>query len=233
MGDPKRQVPSPVASRPHRGRGPQARPRSNRKMSTTTGQLRVERRSETGKGVARRLRAQGLVPAVLYGGKQDNESLTVDPGELRKALDPELRFNTFLHLTVTGGDRDEAVVPAIVAAHQVHPFRDDFVHVDFMRVDPEQEIVTSIPVEYVGRAAGVVLGGKLFTHRRTVKIAVKPGLVPVKLTVDVTPLESGKGIRVRDVTLENTRFLERDNVLLANVEAPRAAAEPKGKEGKK
>lgn len=202
-------------------------------MSETTGQLRVERRSETGKGVARRLRAKGLVPGVLYGAKQENESLVVDPGALRKALDPERRFNTFLHLTVTGGGKDDVVQPAIVVAHQVHPFRDDFVHVDFLRVDPEQEITTSIPVEYVGRSKGVVLGGKLFTHRRTVKIAAKPALVPVKLTIDVTPLEAGKGIRVRDISIENVRFLERGNVLLANVEAPKAAAnEEKGKDGK-
>jgi large subunit ribosomal protein L25 len=195
----------------------------------TIGQLNAQIRSGSGKGVSRKLRAAGKLPAVMYGKGKDNLLLTVDAHELRRALDPERKLNTYFTVTVRDGQA-ETVEKCVIADYQAHPIRDEFLHVDFLRVDPDSEIVTRIPVEYVGRAVGVGLGGKLRTLQRTVRIAVKPGDIPVKLTIDVTPLEVGQILRMHELSLPNARILEAPNVSVAHVEPPRAAKAAGGAE---
>lgn len=186
------------------------------------GKLTASIRQSSGKGVARKLRANGMIPAVIYGKGEGNVMLTVSPRDLRRAMDPQRKLNTFFTVTIEG-DGGDRVEQCVLTDYQAHPIRDEFLHVDFLRVDPESEVITKIPVEYVGRAAGVVAGGKLRTHQRTVRIAAKPALIPIKLTVDVTPLAAGEALRMQDLTLPNARLLEHPNVVVAHVEAPRVA----------
>ncbi len=203
---------------------------------STFGKLNAQVRKGSGKGVSRKLRADGKLPAVMYGKGKDNLLLTVDARDLRHALDPERKLNTFFSVTVQG-EQGESVEQCVIADYHADPIRDQFLHIDFLRVDPESEIVTRIPVEYIGRAVGVALGGKLRTHQRTVRIAVKPGDIPVKLTIDVTPLESGQIMRMHELSIPKVRLLENPNVVVAHVEPPRvakvAAEEPKKAAGKK
>ena len=189
---------------------------------TTFGKLNAQIRSMSGKGVARKLRAQGLIPGVIYGKGEGNVMLTLSPRELRRAMDPKRKLNTFFTVTIEkdGGD---VVEQCVLTDYQADPIRDEFLHVDFLRVDPESEVVTKIPVEYVGRAVGVVAGGKLRTYQRTTRVAAKPAQIPVKLTVDVSSLNAGDTLRMQDLTLENARLLDHPNVVLAHVDPPRAA----------
>ncbi len=189
---------------------------------TAFGKLTVKVREQSGKGTARKLRSQGLLPAVMYGKGKDNLLLTINPRDLRRAMDPERKLNTFFTLTVESSS-GTTVEQCVVTDFQADPLRDEFLHVDFLRVDPESEIVTKIPVEYTGRAVGVVGGGKLRTLLRTVRIAAKPAEVPVKLVVDVTPLDAGKSLRMSDLSLPNARLLEPPDIVVAQVEAPRVA----------
>jgi large subunit ribosomal protein L25 len=186
------------------------------------GNLSAKIRSNSGKGVARKLRADGLIPAVIYGKGEGNVMLTVSPRDLRRAMDPKRKLNTFFTVTIESADGPK-VEKCVLTDYQADPIRDEFLHVDFLRVDPDSEVVTKIPVEYIGRAAGVVAGGKLRTHQRTVRIAAKPALIPIKLTVDVTPLAAGESLRIQDLELPNARLLEHPNVVVAQVEAPRVA----------
>lgn len=188
---------------------------------TDYGKLTAKVRQVSGKGVARKLRSQGLIPAVIYGKGKGNLMLTVSPRELRRAMDPQRKLNTFFTLTIEGGDG--GVEQCVLTDFQADPIRDEFLHVDFLRVDPDTEIVTKIPVEYSGRSVGVVAGGKLRTYQRTARVAAKPGEVPVKLSVDVTPLKIGETLRMRDMKLENARLLDHPNVVVAHVDPPRAA----------
>jgi large subunit ribosomal protein L25 len=199
---------------------------------TQYGKLTAKVRPASGKGVARKLRADGLIPAVLYGKGQGNLMLTVSPRELRRAMDPQRKLNTFFTMTIES-DGGQTVEQCVLTDYQADPLRDEFLHVDFLRVDPESEVVTKIPVEYVGRAVGVVAGGKLRTYQRTARIAAKPALIPVKLTVDVSPLGSGETLRMKDLQLENARLLEHPNVVVAMVEPPRAAKAAAGEAGDK
>ena len=109
--------------------------------------------------------------------------------------------------------------------------RDDFLHIDFMRVDPSQEVQRRIPIRFSGRAAGVQAGGKLKTFRRDARIASKPGEVPVELVIDVTPLEENQYLRFRDVSLPNARILEAPDQALAFVEPAKAKTEETAGEG--
>lgn len=186
------------------------------------GKLSAKVRQTAGKGVARKLRADGLIPAVIYGKGEGNLMLTVSPRELRRAMDPQRKLNTFFTVTIEGQDGSK-VEQCVLTDYQADPIRDEFLHVDFLRVDPESEVVTKIPVEYVGRAVGVVAGGKLRTYQRTAKIAAKPAEIPVKLTVDVGPLAAGETLRMKDLSLPNARLLDHPNVVVAHVDPPRVA----------
>lgn len=202
---------------------------------TQYGKLTAKIRQASGKGVARKLRADGLIPAVIYGKGQGNVMLTVSPRELRRAMDPQRKLNTFFQVTIETQD-GSSVEQCVLTDYQADPIRDEFLHVDFLRVDPDSEVVTKIPVEYVGRAAGVVAGGKLRTYQRTARIAAKPAEIPVKLTVDVTALNAGETLRMKDLSIPNARLLEHPNVVVAHVDPPRTAkvaADEKKPAGKK
>ena len=196
------------------------------------GILEASIRHQSGKGSARKLRAKGLIPGIIYGKGEDNIMLTVSPRELRRALDPERKLNTFFKVSIRDGEGTPKIEECVLTNYQADPIRDEFVHVDFLRVDPNTEIVTKIPVEYIGRAVGVVTGGKLRTYQRTTRIAAKPSEMPVKLTVDITDLNVGDTLRMRDLELENARLLDHPDAVVAHVELPRAAM-PEGEgEGK-
>ena len=200
---------------------------------TEIGKLNVKVRQNSGKGVARKLRTQGLIPGVLYGKGEGNLMLTMSPRELRRAMDPKRKLNTFFTLTVTEEDGKTRTEQCVLTDFQADPLRDEFLHVDFLRVDPETEVVTKIPVEYVGRSIGVVAGGKLRTYQRTARVAAKPALIPEALVVDVSPLNAGQTLRMKDLTLENARLLDHPNVVVAHVDPPRAAKVVEEKKGKK
>jgi large subunit ribosomal protein L25 len=189
---------------------------------TTFGKLTAKIRQSSGKGAARKLRTQGLIPGVIYGKGEGNVMLSLSPRDLRRAMDPQRRLNTFFTVTI---ERDDGPVveQCVLTDYQADPIRDEFLHVDFLRVDPESEVVTKIPVEYVGRSVGVVAGGKLRTYQRTTRVAAKPANIPIKLTVDISALQAGETLRMRDLSLDNARLLDHPNVVVAHVDPPRVA----------
>lgn len=185
------------------------------------GHISATVRTKTGKGVARQLRQKGLIPAVMYGQGGANVPLTIDPHAFRKATDPARNLNTFYQITVDDGGTTQ-VVPCVIADIQTDAVRDNVLHIDFLRVDPELEIERPIPVRYFGRAAGVMIGGRLNTYRRTVRISAKPGQMPVELAIDLTPLEAGQYLRISDMSLPNATFVEPPQAPLAFIETPKA-----------
>lgn len=200
------------------------------------GQITATVRTKRGKGAARQLRMKGLTPAVMYGGGGENLSLTIDPHLLNKAADPDKKYNTLFHMKVERDGQEDEVVPCMIADVQRDSIRSDLLHVDFMRVDPDQEVQRKIPVRYFGRAAGVMVGGKLKTMRRTVAISSKPAEIPVELAVDLAPLEAGSYFRIKDMSLPGATFLEDPEAPLAMIELPKAKqdeAEEDDKKGKK
>lgn len=196
------------------------------------GRLSATVRQGHGKGVARQLRRKGLTPAVLYGQGGENVSLAIDPLAFGKATDPARNYNTVYTLTIEGEGAPQTVT-CMVVDYQKDSVRDDLLHVDFMRVDLEKQVERKIPVSYVGRAAGVMKGGRLKTFRRIVNVAAKPLELPVELSIDLAPLDAGETLRIKDVSLPGTTFLENPQAPLAFVEMPKAKKEEEAAPAKK
>lgn len=187
------------------------------------GNINVSVRTKTGKGVARSIRREGLVPGILYGSGKDNVSLTLDPHELNKATDPSRSWNTMFTLTIKDEGQKDTTQTVMVSDVQVHAVRREVQHIDFMRVDADAEVIRKIPVRYEGRAAGVVKGGKLKTYRRTVRIACKPGEVPVELLVDITNVDAGESLRFKDVEMASGRLVEPEEGRLCFIDLPKSS----------
>jgi large subunit ribosomal protein L25 len=158
--------------------------------------LVAETRSNTGKGAARQLRAKGLVPAIYYGPGHEPAGLAVRPKELIAALSSAYGRNTLITLQVDGKTEQ-----ALVQDVQVHPVTRHPLHVDFYRVDLEKEIEREVTFVTDGRSKGVVAGGEMIVIYRTITLRAKPGVFPSSVHADVTNLEIGDHIKVKDLKL--------------------------------
>ncbi|MEO0321562.1 MAG: 50S ribosomal protein L25 [Myxococcota bacterium] len=195
-------------------------------MTTT---LQAEVREERGKGPARRLRAQGMLPAVFYGPGVEPTALTVSPKDLEKALRGDFGRNTLFTLSFAGKE-ELAMVRELV----VDPVSRAPVHVDFYRVSVDREIVVEVPFTTHGRAVGVVKGGKLTVTRRTVPVRTTPDKIPALIDVDVTNVDMFETVQAKDVTMpEGTSIALKPALTLVNVGEDKRAireAERKAKE---
>lgn len=171
------------------------------------GKLTVSVRSNSGhKGAARKLRTEGKVPGVCYGTSTDGGTITplpivVDVKQLRAALDPVRKQNTVINLTIEGGPNGNQALHALVKDYQLHPIRREITHVDLLAIDPNKEVLAEVPLEFIGKPAGAINGGQIRIVLRRLEVRSKPSDIPVKLTVDVSPLEIGDVIHVSAVTL--------------------------------
>ena len=150
-------------------------------------------REERGKNAARRLRRDGLIPGVVYGGKGGNIAVAVDPKVLRKVLRSETGRNTILKLDIT----DKGATAAILKSWQVDPVRENFLHADFYRIAMDVASRVTVPVATKGEAIGVkTSGGILELVLREIEVECLPGDIPEKIEVDVSELEINRAVRV-------------------------------------
>ncbi len=189
------------------------------------GILGVTVRTASGKGGVRKLRRAGKFPAVIYGSGKDNVSIAIDPREFGRASDPAKGFNTLFTLALQHDGAEVGVETCMIADFQRDALRTDMLHVDFLRVDAEREVTRPVPVRVIGRAAGVVKGGRIRAPYRTVQIAAKPMDLPVELVIDVTPLDNGDSLRMRDMSLPNARLVGPPDAVLALCEIAYVKAE--------
>jgi large subunit ribosomal protein L25 len=172
------------------------------------------KRPETGSTANKKVRAQGLVPAVVYGGT-DPEQIALPYNDVAKAL---FTPDTYIvNLEVEGKK-----TPTLVREAQYHPVTDRILHVDFFRIPEGEAVEFDMPVQMVGIAEGVRVGGRLVPLKRYLRVFGKPADLPEFLVVDVTKLELGKTIRVGDVSLPGIKILSPDNTGIAMVDIPRA-----------
>jgi large subunit ribosomal protein L25 len=182
----------------------------------------VEVRKQTGKGGARKVRASGKVPGVLYGTKGEPLAVTFDEKTLLQSLDKERRRNTVFSLTVAGEGKNEQVT-AMIRDAQIDPISRRLMHVDFLRVDLEKEVHVTVPLLLTGKAIGTTNGGNLHQSMHAILVAAKPAAIPNKLEVDVTALEIGMALHVSDLKLAaGVRALLDPKEAIASVVAPKA-----------
>jgi large subunit ribosomal protein L25 len=162
--------------------------------------LNVNKRKNTGKGAARRMRRTGNVPAVVYGQGIETFSVSVEPRAIIQALAGPMRLNTVLKLNVQGDGKTQEIV-ALVRDHQYHPVRRTLQHVDFLAIDVSKPIRVNVPVNHTGRAIGEQAGGNLTQVFRALPVDCIPDRIPTEVVVDVTALELGGHITVKDIAL--------------------------------
>jgi large subunit ribosomal protein L25 len=174
----------------------------------------------TGSSSSRRLRAEGQIPAVLYGHGMDSLSIHVDRRELRLALTGPAGYNALVNLSVDG-----EVHPTIVKSLQRDPVRRNVTHIDFLVVSLDEVIEISVPFQIVGEAKAVLSeGGLVDPAVDTITIRTTPGNVPGAFTYDVSELQIGDVIRVSELTMPEGVELV-DDPEMAIVTALAAAAE--------
>ena len=159
--------------------------------------LNTENKLTTGSRSSRRLRKAGKVPGVLYGLGQDPEIFSVEYGELREALTTEAGLNALVQLNINGSNQ-----LTILKTLQRHPVKDEVTHVDFVRVDPKQELEVEVPIILEGIAKNVTdQNGMVDQTMFSLTVLSLPESIPNELTADISELEINDAIRVSDIAL--------------------------------
>jgi large subunit ribosomal protein L25 len=183
--------------------------------------LVTQRRTAAGKGPAGRARREGLVPAVVYGLGAENVPVSVPARELGHFLAGAAGANTVFTLKLDGADQ-----LALARQIQRHPVKGTLLHVDFVRVRADQTIEADVPVHLTGDAEGAARGGVLEQFLYTVSVEARPADVPNSLEIDITALEIGDAVYVRDLTVPSGVVITNDaDETLAQVSAPRVVEE--------
>ena len=173
-------------------------------MSSAT--LKIEKRDGRGKNEARRLRASGRIPAVLYGAEKGKAvEIAVDPKALMRILHSETGVNTLIGLEgLSEGARDTRV---LVKEYQLDPIGHKLLHADFYQVAMDKALTVTVPVVLKGEARGVKQqGGIVDFVNREVEIEVLPGDIPENIVVDISELMLNQGVRVRDLQTEGAKW---------------------------
>lgn len=179
--------------------------------------LSASLRTEHGKGVARKLRAAGKVPANLYGHGDETRALSVDAHDLGKLLKGISVENTILALQIDGAPATDVLIREV----QMDPVRPVILHVDFLQVHAGETLRLQIPVRVVGAPVGVVdKGGVLDQVVYELDVECFPRDIPESATVDVSGLDVGEAVHVSDISLPGVKVLNDPELVVASVVAP-------------
>ena len=186
--------------------------------------LSAELRSDRGKGVARKLRAAGRVPGVVYGHGREPQSLSLVARDLDKLLSQIAAGSTVIELTL-----GRATTKTLIREIQRHPFKKQILHIDFMELVAGEKVIVDIPLVFVGVPEGVRLSGALLEQIvHSIEVNVDPSNIPNHIDVDVTNLAMGHSLHVRDLKLpEGLEVLTDEDTTICAVIAPRAVVEEK------
>lgn len=171
-----------------------------------------------GKEAAKRTRRTGLVPAVIYsaGGGGDSVPVALDPKDFRHLI---YTSNFKLAEITVGSDKYRCIVKDI----QFHPVTDAVIHLDFLALVPGVKFKATVPIEFTGQAPGVKAGGKFIANMRNVKILTTPEHLVDKVLADISGMDLGSTLRVRDINAnEGVEILNSPAVPIAAIEIPRA-----------
>jgi large subunit ribosomal protein L25 len=189
-------------------------------------ELKVKVRDQVGTGSARRTRMEGFFPAVLYGEGEDARALAVDCKEFYPVVRTTAGENVILDLRIEGREGGECI--AIIKEIQYHPVRRDILHVDFQHISMAKKIVIRVPVEIKGEAFGVkTRGGILEVIHREIEVECLPANIPDVLTLDVSELDVGDSLQVKDLRVENATIVSDPNETVVTIVAPSVIEEAK------
>jgi large subunit ribosomal protein L25 len=167
-------------------------------MSIDRRTLEAKPRQEAGKGPARRLRAKGLIPAVVYGRHLDKPShISVDPLAIKNAIATPHRFNTLIMLKVA----EQGEKQVLLKDYQLDPVSREILHADFVEVRENEKVKVKVPLVLVGKPVGVAEGGILSQTRRDLEVLALPSAIPEKIEADVSHLKMAQALHINDIKL--------------------------------
>jgi large subunit ribosomal protein L25 len=170
----------------------------------TTAIISARSREGRGKGAARQTRREGRIPGVLYGHGEDSVPLSVDANELQRLVHTISIENTIVDLDLGSGEPYKVLIREL----QRHPFRDEFVHIDFFHVAMDEQIQVEVPIVLIGTPTGVKNKGGVLDHQlRELEVFCLPGSIPEKIELEVSHLDIGDSIHVSDIQLPDVEIL--------------------------
>lgn len=170
-------------------------------------------RENVGKKDARRLRREGLVPCVIYGGKEQIHFVTPAVSFKDIVFTPEV---CLVSLEING-KKFNVVLQDI----QFHPVDDKILHADFLEIFPDKAVKISVPIKVVGNSPGVIKGGKLHIKLRKVRIQALPADLPDFIDVNISKLEIGDSVKVGQLQLDKIDFLDPEHAVVVMVKSTR------------
>ena len=187
--------------------------------------LKAIKRESTSSGSNNKLRSEGLIPAILYGGKDSNQNISVKKKEIQSLVYSDTFLSKVLELDIDG--KKEKVIPRDVAFNVVS---EEPIHIDFMRIVAGKKIILEIPVKFINHpdSPGLKRGGVLNIVRRKIELKCPAENIPNEITVDLTGTDIGTSIKISSVKLDNDivpTITDRDFVI-ATVASPTVIKEP-------
>jgi len=160
--------------------------------------LAAEQRERAGKGVARALRREGLVPAVIYGGKEAPEGISVAIRDITKIFNTGRLLSTLLEIEVNGKKQR-----AIARDVQLHPVRDDILHADFLRLSKDAKIAVEVSVNFLNEETcpGLKMGGVLNVVRYTIELNCPADNIPESIDLDLGEAQMNDSIHISEISL--------------------------------
>lgn len=189
--------------------------------------LRAQAGRTPGSRESRRIRRQGLVPAVVYGHDVDPVPVSVDAHDLHLALHTEAGSNAIISLDIEGGETLTTMARVI----ERHPFRSEYRHVDFVTVDLTKKTIAEVNLHFEGTPVGVREGGVFSPRRTTVQVEALPTEIPSFIELEVSEVEMGDSLRVEDLPeIEGVVYMEDLEAVVMSVTAPAAEIEEEEEE---
>ena len=195
--------------------------------------VEAQSRADMGKGASRRLRHEGMVPAIVYGAGKDPQSISLDHNKVIQHIEHEAFFSHILDLSVDG-NKEKVVVKDM----QRHPARRQVMHMDFLRVSDKEAIRMNVPLHFVGEEAapGVKQGGNVSHLVTDVEVSCLPSDLPEYLEVDISGLDVGDSLHLTDIPLpEGVELIElthgdEHDTAIVNINMSRGAKEDEEEE---
>jgi large subunit ribosomal protein L25 len=187
-------------------------------------ELKVNIRNSVGKGQARALRRTEKIPAVLYGPETEPILLSVEISDLEKALKKSSASQALLNLTISNSENTSRT--AMIKELQTHPVSRNYVHIDFYEISMDRKIRVKVPVTVKGKSRGVEEGGILQIIRRELEILCLPTAIPETIELDITDLDIGDSIHVKEIPLQGDIEMPADvNFTVITIVSPKAEVE--------
>ena len=187
--------------------------------------LKAIKRVNTSSGSNNKLRSEGFIPAILYGGKDANQNISINKKEIKNLINSDTFLSKVLELDIDG--KKEKVIPRDIAFNVVS---EEPIHIDFMRIVAGKNIILEIPVKFINHAdsPGLKRGGVLNIVRRKVELKCPAEKIPDEITIDLTGTDIGTSIKISSVKLDENvapTITDRDFVI-ATVASPTVIKEP-------